>query len=102
MENHNIERAGVANLDFTGDLIGQSGGPNPGIKIYRTKALKFVGECRADLNMAQAQHFDEPRVLINWCKWLNSGAVSPEAQAAIEDAAKNDESFKAVWNEHVD
>ena len=102
MEDFSIERAGVANLDFTGELIGQSGGPSPKIKIYRTKALKFVGESRADLKMAQAEHFDKPIDLINWFKSLNGYTVSPDVQDAIEDATKNDDAFKAAWNEHVE
>jgi len=102
MEDYSIERAGIANLDFTGELIGQSGGPSPKIRIYRTEALKFVGEWRADLKMAQAQHFDKPIDLINWFKILNGGGVNPDVQDAIEDAAKHDEAFKAAWNEHVD
>ena len=102
MENYSIERAGIANLDFIGELIGQSGGPSPKIKIYRTKAQKFVGESRADLKMAQAQHFDKPDDLIVWFKSLNGYTVSPDVQDAIEDAAKNDDAFKAAWNEHVE
>jgi hypothetical protein len=101
MEDYSIERAGMANLDFTGELIGQSSGPNPRIKIYRTKALKFVGEVRADQKMAQAQHFDNPVLLINWFRSLFN-VITSEAQDAIEDAAKHDDAFKAAWNEHVD
>ena len=100
MEDYSIERAGIANLDFTGELIGQSGGPIPRIKIYRTKANKFVGEMNANQKMAQAQHFDNPVVLINWFR--NLGGITAEIQDAIEDAAKHDEVFKATWNEHVD
>ena len=102
MEDYSIERAGIANLDFTGELIGQSGGPIPKVKIYRTKALKFIGQLRADLKMAQAQHFDKAVDLINWFKAINGGSVNPEVQDAIEDATKHDEVFKAAWNEHVD
>jgi hypothetical protein len=81
MEEFSIERAGVANLDFTGELIGQSTGPTPRTKIYRTKGGKYVGETNANLKMAQAQHFDAPTIM---------------------DAAKHDDGFKAAWNEHVD
>ena len=28
--------------------------------------------------------------------------ITAEIEDAIEDAAKNDEAFKAAWNEHVD
>jgi hypothetical protein len=49
MEDFSIERAGVANLDFTGELIGQSAGPTLLIKIYRSKAGKHVGETNANL-----------------------------------------------------
>jgi hypothetical protein len=102
MQDYSIERAGIANLDFTGELIGQSGGANPRVKIYRTTALKFIGENRADLKMAQAQHFDKPVDLINWLKYANGGVVTAEVQDAIEDAAKHDDAFKSAWNEHVD
>ena len=102
MEDYSIERAGIANLDFTGELIGQSGGPNPRVKIYRTKDLKYIGELKADQKLAQAQHFDKPVDMISWFKVLNYGGVSPEVQDAIEDATKHDEAFKTIWNEHVD
>lgn len=102
MEDYSIERAGIANLDFTGELIGQSGGPNPRVKIYRTKDLKYIGEVKADQKLAQAQHFEKPVDVINWFKEFSYGAVSPEVQDAIEDATKRDEAFKTIWNEHVD
>jgi len=101
MEDFSIERAGVANLDFTGELIGQSTGPTPRIKIYRTKVGKYVGETNANLKMAQAQHFDNPVVMINWFRTV-AGSITGEIQDAIEDAAKHDDGFKAAWNEHVD
>ena len=100
MEEFSIERAGVANLDFTGELIGQSTGPTPRIKIYRTKGGKYVGETSANLKMAQAQHFDAPTIMINWFK--STAGITAEIQDAIEDAAKHDDGFKAAWNEHVD
>lgn len=100
MQDYSIERAGIANLDFTGDLIGQSGGPTPQIKIYRTKALKYIGEMNANRKMAQAQHFDTPLGVINWFK--NLVGINADIQDAIEDAASKDEAFKAAWNEHVD
>jgi len=102
MEDYSIERAGIPNLDFTGELIGQSTGPTPRVKIYRTKGLKFVGEWNANLKMAQAQSFDKPLELIFWFKRLNAGSLTADAQDAIEDAAKHDDAFKAAWNEHVD
>jgi hypothetical protein len=102
MEDYSIERGGISNLDFTGELIGQSGGPNPRVKIYRTKDLKYIGELKADQKLAQAQHFDKPVDVINWFKTLNYGSVSPEVQDTIEDATKHDDGFKVIWNEHVD
>jgi hypothetical protein len=100
MEDFSIERAGIANLDFTGELIGQSSGPTPRIKIYRTKDKKFIGEMNANQKMAQAQNFENPQALINWFRTLVG--ITADIQDAIEDAAKNDEAFKAAWNEHVD
>ena len=103
MEDYSIERAGIPNLDFTGDLIGQSAGPAPTVKIYRTKALKYVGELRANQKFAQAQgDYDKPIDLINWFKTVNYGNLAPEVEDAIEDASKNDAGFKAAWNMYVD
>jgi hypothetical protein len=51
--------------------------------------------------MAQAQHLDNPVVLINWFRTV-AGSITGEIQDAIEDAAKHDDGFKAAWNEHVD
>jgi len=102
MEDYSIERAGIANLDFTGELIGQSSGPIPKVKIYRTKALKFVGELKAEQKMAMAQHYDKPIDLITWFRSMNGGPVSTDVQDAIEDATKHDDAFKAAWNERVD
>lgn len=103
MQDYSIERNNVPNLDFTGDLIGQSGGPVPTVKIYRTKALKYVGELRANQKYAQAQgDFEKPIDLINWFKSLNYGSLDQQVEDAIEDAAKNDAGFNAAWNIHVD
>ncbi len=102
MQDYSIERPGIANLDFTGELIGQSSGPTPQVKIYRTKGLKFIGESRMNSKTAQAEHFEKPADLILWFRRLNGGTVLPVVQDAIEDATKNDEAFKAIWNEHVD
>jgi hypothetical protein len=38
-----IERAGMKDLVFEGDVIGKSPKDNPEVKIYRTKGGKFVG-----------------------------------------------------------
>lgn len=100
MQDYSIERVGIPNLDFTGELIGQSGGPTPQVKIYRTKSLKFVGENRVNIKMAQAEHFENPAALITWFR--NSTGITPVIQDAIEDATKNDEAFKSAWNDHVD
>lgn len=100
MEDFSIERAGVANLVFTGEMIGQSAGPTPRIKIYRTKAGKYVCETNANLKMAQAQHLDTPTIMINWFK--TTSGITAEIEDAIEEAAKHDDGFKAAWNEHVD
>jgi hypothetical protein len=102
MQDYSIERQGVPNLDFTGEIIGQSGGQAPRVKIYRTKGLKYIGETKADQKMAEAQPFDKPADLILWFRRMNAGLLSPECQDAVEDATKHDDVFKAAWNEHVD
>jgi hypothetical protein len=101
MEDCSIERAGIANLDFTGDLIGKSSETIPTVKIFRTKGLKYVGVLGANQKLAQAENFDTPLLLINWFKSI-CGRVTPQVQDAIEDATKNDAAFKAAWNDHVD
>jgi hypothetical protein len=102
MQDYSIERAGIPNLDFTGDLIGQSAGPAPVVKIYRTKALKYVGELRANQKLAEAQGgFNTPQDLVNWFKGFNYGAINPDVQEAIEAATKNDEPFKTAWNVQI-
>ena len=100
MEDFSIERAGVANLDFTGELIGQSAGPTPHIKIYRTKGGKYIGQTNAHQKMAQAQHFDTAPIMINWFR--STTGISAEIEDAIEEAAKHEDGFKAWLNEHVD
>jgi len=100
MQDYSIERVGIANLDFTGDLIGQSAGPTPRVKIYRTKGLKFVGEVKVNQKMSAAEHYDKPADVISWFK--NVYGITPEIEDAIEDAAQHDDAFKAAWNEHVD
>lgn len=101
MQDYVIERNGIANLDFTGELIGQSAGPIPRVKIYRTKDLKYIGELNANQKFAQAQNFDKPADVITWFRNLNCGAIPPEVQDAIEDATKHDEAFNTIWNVHV-
>lgn len=102
MQDYSIERVGIPNLDFTGDLIGQNGGPVPTVKIYRTKALKYVGQLRANQQFALAQgDFEKPIDLINWFKSVNYGSLDPQVEDAIEAAAKNDDGFKAAWNIQV-
>jgi hypothetical protein len=102
MQDYSIERQGTSNLDFTGEIIGQSSDPNPAIKIYRTAAQKFIGQWGANLKMSQAQHFDNPTLLITWFRQLNEGFLRSDAQDAIEMAASKDDAFKAAWNEHID
>lgn len=100
MEEISIERAGIPNLDFTGEVIGQSAGPTPRVKIYRTKGQKFIGAIKVNQVMSDAQHYDKPDGVIAWFK--NNYGITPEIEDAIEDAAKHDDAFKAAWNEHVD
>lgn len=100
MENINIERTGIPNLDFVGELIGQSGGPNPQIKIYRTQGQKYIGQTDAGQKFSKAEHFDKPANMIIWFR--STCGLGSVVEDAIEDAAKHDEAFKTAWNEHVD
>jgi len=63
--------------------------------------MRQVTKC-PNLKMSEAQHFDNPTLLITWFKNLNAGALRSDAQDAIEQAASNDDAFKTAWNEHVD
>ena len=101
MQDYSIERVGQPDLVFNGELIGKSGGDMPRIRIYRTKASKYIAEIGTEAKRANAAHFDKPMDLVNWLKTrLNS--ITEEAQAAIEDASKNDNSFKNFWTERVE
>lgn len=101
MQDYSIERAGIPNLVFTGELIGQSAGPDPRIKIYRTNGNKFVARQDAQLKLSRAEHFDTAQLLINWFKDVY-GKIALDAEDAVEDAANHDDAFKAAWNVHVD
>jgi hypothetical protein len=101
-QEYSIERVGIPNLDFTGEIIGLSSGPIPQLKIYRTKAGKYIGELRADAKRSNANSFDRPGDFIVWLRSEVGNPITPAAQEAVEDAAKNDDVFKAAWNVHVD
>ena len=101
MQDFTIERVGQPNLDFTGEMIGQSSGVNPKIKIYRTKAGHYVGEIAKDSKRSDANCFDKPDLVVNWFRTL-VGGISVDVQAAIEAATTKDEGFKKLWNQHVD
>jgi hypothetical protein len=100
MENYSIERLGIPNLDFNGELIGQSAGPSPRVKIYRTQGRKYIGQFDASQKFSKAEPFDKPLEVVAWFRinWT----ITPEIEDAIESAAKSDETFRAAWNEHVD
>jgi hypothetical protein len=101
-QEYSIERVGIKNLDFTGAIIGSSTGPVPLLKVYRTKAGKFIGSLRVDAERSNASPFEKPEDLIAWLKGEVGSPISQAAQEAVEEAAKNDNVFKAAWNEHVD
>jgi len=101
-QEYSIERDGIPNLDFTGNLIGSSGGPAPQFRIYRTKAGKYIGEMRVDAKRSNTSHVDKPSDLIAWLRTEVGGPITPAAQDAVEEAAKSDDAFRAAWNEHVD
>jgi hypothetical protein len=101
MQDYSIERVGMSDLVFTGDLIGQGNGDKPRVKIYRTKTGKFIGELREDAQRSDANHFDKPADLVNWLRGRLAG-IPLDVQVAIESAAKLDDSFKNYWTERVE
>ena len=102
MEHYTIERTGIPNLDFDGEIIGTSGGTSPRVKIYRTKGLQYVAQLDANLKFSKAQHFDKPDGVIAYFRNMASPSPLPQdCEDAIEDAATHDDGFKAAWNEHV-
>ena len=102
MEQFTIERVGLPNFDFTGELIGADGQMNPNIRIYRTQGGQYVGAIRVDARRSNAGHFATPDLLIKWFKDNAGGQVVPDVQIAIEAAATKDEGFKKAWNEHIE
>ena len=57
MQNFAIERVGQADLVFNGDLIGQSPGQIPLLRIYRTEAGKFIARVSRDPERSIASAF---------------------------------------------
>jgi hypothetical protein len=102
MEQFTIERVGLPNLDFAGELIGANVQTNPGIRIYRTKAGQYVGAIRVDARRSNVGHFATPDLLIRWFKDNAGGQVTPDVQVAIEAATTKDDGFKKAWNEHIE
>jgi hypothetical protein len=104
MQDFSIERNGIPNLDFTGDLIGQGSqtqGYPPTAKIYRTKEGHYIGQLNASLKLSTADGpFNTPNEVIEWFKRL-SGYLTPDVQAAIENATQIDDGFKKAWNDYV-
>ena len=101
IQDYTIERVGRPDLVFNGELIGRSAGDKPHIKIYRTKAGKFIGEMAVGAERASAEHFDKPLDLVAWLR-RGSSSLTEEAQAAVEDAVKNDASFKSFSTERFE
>ncbi|HZQ20450.1 MAG TPA: hypothetical protein VFA90_17280 [Terriglobales bacterium] len=101
MQTYKIERVGIADLEFDGDVIGQSAGAKPQVRIYRTNTSHYILTIAADAERARAQRFDKPIDLVNWLK-AQLGSITIDAQSAIEAAAKNDDTFKTYWTERVE
>lgn len=103
MQSFTIERQGIPNLDFTGELIGQNNYNPSTVKIYRTQAKKYIGQLRANQALSIADGgFDTPQQLFAW--FIRNGGfadITPEIQAAIEDATTKDDGIKAAWNDCV-
>jgi hypothetical protein len=104
MQQFTIELVGQPNLVFEGEQIGQSEGPAPRIKIYRTKAGHYVGEIKQGGVRSDACHYDTPEQVVNWFKGQPSscGQVTPDVQAAIEAATTKDDQFKKYWTVQID
>jgi hypothetical protein len=102
MQDYTIERVNKADLSFNGELIGKSASDKARITIYRLKSGKFIGSIKADATRFNADRFDKPADLITWLKSHSYGSLTEDAQSAVEEAAKNDETFRAFWTEKVE
>ena len=100
MQDYSIEQVEKPDLVFTGDVIGQSAGQTPALRIFRTKGGKFIAALLSDRTRSQTGTFDKPGDLVAWLERITS--ITAELQLAIENAAKNDEMFKAFWTQRVE
>lgn len=117
MDKHTIKRDGLPPLAFTGEIIatadnkigtdGNHANRWTRVRIYRTKAGKFVAsvtrftQWQGESDHYEAASFATPAEVIEYLKGDNDrlGSVSQEA---VEDAAKVEPAFAAVWVEEVE
>ena len=99
MQDYSIEQVDQPDLVFTGDVIGQSTGQTPMLRIFRTKGGKFIAAILSDRTRSQTATFDKPGDLVAWLE--RTITMTAELQLAIENAAKNDDTFKAFWTQRV-
>jgi hypothetical protein len=100
MQEFKIERANLSDLIFNGELIGKGSGTDPRLKIYRTDGGEFIAAVKFDSERSVANHFHKPEELVAWLR-ARSGNISEEDQQAIEEAARNNDLFKAFWTERI-
>ena len=117
--NYKIRRDGERALAFTGRIIGQADDKDHNstrwttVTIYRTASGMVVVEVedrtqwQGESDHVRADSFLTAAGAISYLRFLNGEDynygpnLSPEAQEAIEDAAKNDEEFASAFTETI-
>lgn len=115
--NYKIRRDGERALAFTGRIIGQADDKNHNstrwttVTIYRTASGRIVAKVhdrtqwQGESDHVRADSFLTAAGAISYLRnsgdYDIEGYLSPEAQEAIEDAAKNDEEFASAFTETI-
>ena len=115
--NYKIRRDGERALAFSGRIIGSADDKDHNstrwttVTIYRTASGRIVVEVedrtqwQGESDHVRADSFKTVSEAINYLRnsgdYDIEGYLSPEAQEAIEDAAKNDEEFATAFTETI-
>ena len=114
---YKIRRDGERALAFSGRIIGQADNKDHNstrwttVAIYRTASGRVVTKVhdrtqwQGESDHVRADSFGTVLEAINYLRnsgdYDIEGYLSPEAQEAIEDAAKNDEEFSSAFTETI-